>query len=232
MIGYARASDFLVLLRPAWWVARGYLTAMALAYLLDDNGTALGLLPRLGGSDLVALVLLTACIALSVMLGRRATTLSRWPRYALRSGTVFLVLFALGGFLSADQSVRDPGYADVSSYDATPYSNVRDVFVYDGRGRLVPGARLFDQDGAPIQLGHRECDAPDTGERRHSRTLGFRTARRPRRSGPPRPPARPRRGSPTRRRPRCPGPRRRPARVVEMTDKSWITGSRRSLVDR
>jgi hypothetical protein len=31
VIGYPKASDFLVLLRPAWWVLRGYLAAMAVA---------------------------------------------------------------------------------------------------------------------------------------------------------------------------------------------------------
>lgn len=40
-----------------------------------------------------------------------------------------------------------------------PYGNVRDVFVYDVQGRLVTGARLFDQDGLPIRLGNvHYCD--------------------------------------------------------------------------
>src|SRR6185436_14630510 len=87
IIGYAKASDFLVLLRPAWWVLRGYLVAMALADLLAGD-TRLGLLPRLGGNDLAALVLLTGCVIVSIMLGRRSPSLSRLPRLALRAGTV------------------------------------------------------------------------------------------------------------------------------------------------
>ena len=41
------------LLRPAWWVLRGYLAAMVLAWMLDDGGQPIGLLPRIGGSDVV-----------------------------------------------------------------------------------------------------------------------------------------------------------------------------------
>ena len=37
VIGYAKASEFLILLRPAWWVLRGYLVAMAIDYLFDGR---------------------------------------------------------------------------------------------------------------------------------------------------------------------------------------------------
>ena len=173
LLGYARASEFLALLRPAWWVLRGYLAAMALAYLLDDNSGSLGLLPRVGGSELLALVLLGACVVGSIGLGRRGRRLGPWPRYALYSGTTFLAVFALAGFATADSSVRDPGYQDVSSYDSNPYSSIDDVFVYDADGRLVRDARLFDQNGEPIQLGGGKCTDPDTGETRHTRNLGY-----------------------------------------------------------
>ena len=173
LIGYARASEFLVLLRPAWWVLRGYLVAMALAYLLDESSGGLGLLPRIGGSDLLALLLLAVCIGGSIVLGRRGTELTKWPRYGLYSATTFLVIFALVGFSTADSSVRDPGYSDVGSYQSNPLSEINDVFVYDAQGRLVEDARLFDQNGQPIQLGGGWCDDPNTGESWHSRNLGY-----------------------------------------------------------
>ncbi len=174
VLGYERAADFLVLLRPAWWVLRGYLAAMAIAYLLN-GGSGPGLLPRLGGSDLVALFLLAGCVVASISIGRRRATLTGWPLYALRSATVFLALFAFGGFLSADSRAQGPddSYHGVSSYDTNPYSNVQDVFVYDQQGRLVPGARLFDQDGSPIMLGHGYCNDPETGESLRSRSMGY-----------------------------------------------------------
>jgi hypothetical protein len=172
VLGYPKASDFLVLLRPAWWVLRGYLVAMALAFLLEGNRNR-GLLPRLGGSFLVALVLLAGCVLLSITLGRRSAELKPLPKFALWSGTVFLAIFALSGFVSADINVRNPDYQDAGSYDANPYSNVNDVFVYDNTGKLVIGARLFDQDGTPIQLGSAWCNDPSTGESVHTRTMGY-----------------------------------------------------------
>ena len=173
VIGYAAASDFLRLLRPAWWVLRGYLLAMVLAIVLDDSGQSPGLLPRIGGSDLVALALLAGCAAVSILFGRRRFVLTRWPRYALWSGTALLVVVALAGFASADRTARNPGYQDVSNWDGNPYTNVQDVYVYDGQGRLVQGARLFDQDGSPIQLGSAWCTDPETGETVHARSLGY-----------------------------------------------------------
>jgi hypothetical protein len=157
VLGYRRASEFLLLLRPAWWVLRGYLAAMIVAWALDDSGQPIGLLPRIGGSEVVALLLLVAGILGSIWLGRRtaATGLAPWPRYALYSGSVVLVLVALGGFLNVDVTARGSGYSQVDYND--PYSQVRDLYIYDDQGRLVTGARVFDQDGQPIRLGDPYC---------------------------------------------------------------------------
>lgn len=161
LFGYARASEFLILLRPAWWVLRGYLAAMVVAVIVDDSGQPHGLLPRIGGSELVAVLLLAAGILGSIWLGRRAARgLARWSRYSLYAGSVVLVLVALGGFLSADSDARGALYTDTGYSD--PYGNVHDVFVYDRQGRLVQGARLFDQDGQPITLGSPTCDTATT----------------------------------------------------------------------
>jgi hypothetical protein len=171
VIGYEKASDFLVLLRPGWWVLRGYLIAMAVAYLLSGDNHNVGLLPRVADSDLVALVLLAGCLVVSILLGQR--TLTYWPRYALWSGTAVLVLFAWAGFLTADSTTRQPTYDQMGTYNNNPYGSVSDVFVYDGQGQLVTGARLYDQDGNPLLLGNNTCTDPNTGETSRSRTLGY-----------------------------------------------------------
>jgi hypothetical protein len=165
VLGYPRVSDFLRLLRPAWWVLRGYLAAMVLAWILDDSGQPIGLLPRIGGSEVVALLLLAAAVLGSIWLGRRSLRLERFPRYALYAGSAVLVLVALGGFLDADSSTRGSGYAEVSDY-SDPYGHVRDVYVYDSQGRLVEGARIFDQDGQPIRLGSSYCYDDPYGDTR------------------------------------------------------------------
>ncbi|MET0494035.1 MAG: hypothetical protein ABW000_12990 [Actinoplanes sp.] len=159
LFGYAHASEFLVQLRPAWWVLRGYLAAMVLAWLLDDSGQPIGLLPRIGGSEIIALLLLAAGILGSIWLGRRRFHLAKWPQLSLYAGSVILVLVALGGFLSADSTSRGAFYSDVN-YDNgynNPYANVQDVFIYDEHGRLITNARILDQDGQPISLGNSYC---------------------------------------------------------------------------
>ncbi|MFF5085150.1 hypothetical protein ACFY36_49610 [Actinoplanes sp. NPDC000266] len=174
LIGYPKASDFLKLLRPAWWVLRGYLVAMALAMILDDSTGNPGLLPRVGGSDVIALVLLAVCVAGSILLGKRGVQLSQWPRWALYSGTTVLVIFGLAGFTTADNNVRAPGFSDVGSYQESNIDDtVNDLFVYDEDGNLVQNARVFDQNGNPLQFGGGYCTDPNTGETWHTRNLGY-----------------------------------------------------------
>jgi hypothetical protein len=158
LFGYAKASEFLVLLRPAWWVLRGYLVAMVVAWTLDSGGQPIGLLPRIGGSEVVALVLLGGSVWASIWLGRRSLRLAPGLRYALWAGSAVLVLVAMSGFLNADSSTRGSYYSDVNYTD--PYGHIQDVFVYDRQGRLVEGARMFDQNGQPIRLGSPYCYDP------------------------------------------------------------------------
>jgi hypothetical protein len=156
VIGYQRGSEFLRLLGPAWWVLRGYLFAMLIANMLSENRS--GMLPRLGDSLLAALLLLTASVGGSIWLGRRGTPTGRGPRWALHGATAVLVLFAIGAFFTADARIRVDHHEHTQVYYEDPYSHVRDVFVYDGEGRLVENARLLDQDGQVIRLGEPGCD--------------------------------------------------------------------------
>ncbi|SIN33991.1 HAAS signaling domain-containing protein [Micromonospora cremea] len=157
-LGYETASDFLRLLRPGWWVLRGYLAAMLITMITTGDG--FGLLPRFGGELLAGLIMLVGLVLVSIWLGRRSERLSRWPRWALHAGSLVLVFFALAALANAEDRL---GYSDYY-YDQTSvdsqYSQVRDVFVYDSEGRLVENARLFDQNGDPIRLGHPDCADP------------------------------------------------------------------------
>ncbi|MGI5212158.1 HAAS signaling domain-containing protein [Plantactinospora sp. CA-290183] len=155
VLGYARLSEFLRLLRPAWWLLRGYLVAMLVTVMV--TGEPFGLLPRLGGSTLAALLLLAATVAGSVWLGRRSATLGRRPTWVLHLSSAFLVIFGLVGFFDADSRAAQDGYGYHEVY-TDQYSGVRDVYVYDSEGRLVEGVRLFDQNGEPIRLGGPWCD--------------------------------------------------------------------------
>ncbi|BAL85983.1 hypothetical protein AMIS_7630 [Actinoplanes missouriensis 431] len=173
LLGYAKASDFLILLRPGWWVLRGYLAAMAFAYVFDDNSAPLGLLPRIGGSgsELVALLFLGAAVVGSIWLGRRGEPAGRMPRLLFRAGTVALAIYAVVGFFEADGYSRQSGSMDVNY--VSQYDGVQDVFVYDGQGRLVQNAQLYDQWGNPIQFGEPGCIDSATGNWSASRSLGY-----------------------------------------------------------
>ncbi|WP_319462090.1 HAAS signaling domain-containing protein [Micromonospora sp. RTP1Z1] len=157
LLGYAKASDFLRLLRPAWWVLRGWLAALLVSAALGEPP---GLLPRLGDSAVAGLFLLAGGVLASVWLGHRSAGLRGWPRRLLRLGTAALLLFSFAMLVNVDQNARSDefGYKGVSVGDR--YDSVQDVFVYDSEGRLVENARLFDQNGVPIRLGYPSCVDP------------------------------------------------------------------------
>jgi hypothetical protein len=154
LFGKPRASAFLIQLRPAWWVLRGYLVSMVLASVLGD-GSQIGLLPRVGGSDLIALGLLATCVIASIWFGRRQFVMGRPVRLIHKGATAVLILIGLVGFSDLDQTNRYDPYMNAGYSD--PYGNVQDVFVYDREGKLVEGARLLDQNGQPIRLGVPNC---------------------------------------------------------------------------
>lgn len=162
LFGRSRTSEFLLQLRPAWWVLRGYLVAMVLADGIDSGGS-IGLLPRVGGSEVVAFLLLGACVVASVWFGRRSFVMRRPMRLAHWSATAVLVLVALTGFNSTDQTARNIDYYPATYAD--PYTNIEDVFVYDRQGNLIEGARLLDQNGQPLRLGNAWCYDEQTGGR-------------------------------------------------------------------
>ncbi|MET8257293.1 hypothetical protein ACFYPG_24040 [Micromonospora sp. NPDC005553] len=154
-LGYETASDFLRLLRPAWWVLRGYLAAMLVTVI--TTGGEFGLLPRFGGELLAGLIMLIGFVLGSIWIGRSSAQLTRWPRSAVQVASVVLVVFAFAALIQAEDRMRygDYGY-DPTAVDSQ-YDRVRDVFVYDSEGRLVENARLFDQNGNPIRLGYPDC---------------------------------------------------------------------------
>ncbi|GLY01085.1 hypothetical protein [Actinoplanes sp. NBRC 101535] len=173
LLGYAKATDFLTLLRPAWWVLRGYLAAMLFAYVFDSGGGPLGLLPRLGGNGIVALLLLGVMVVGSVWLGRRGRPEGLWSRRLMTGGTAFLVLFGLVGFTEVDGDRQDgPAYYETGYSGGGQYADVQDVFVYDRFDRLVEGAQLFDQNGQPIRMGEPFCWNETTGTS-PSRNMGY-----------------------------------------------------------
>jgi hypothetical protein len=148
VLGYERVSDFLTLLRPGWWVLRAYLLAMVLTVTTSGDHF---LVPELGDNLILGFLVLLGLVVGSVWVGRREHRLGVWPRFVVAVSGVGLALFGLAAV--ADDGFRGGGPTYYETNYDNPLLNVQDVYVYDGQGRLIEGARIFDQNGQPIQMG-------------------------------------------------------------------------------
>ena len=160
LLGYPTVSEFGRLLGPAWWVLRGYLTSMIVVIVLNE-GSAIGLLPRLGGSTLAGVVILAAFVAGSVWLGRRTPGLGPWPRRTVQTVSAMVLLFGILQLLSFDTYEPLAEANQTTYYYENPYGDVADVYVIDRDGRLLRDVRLVDQNGLPIDIGWADCDNRD-----------------------------------------------------------------------
>ena len=97
--------------------------------------------------------MLVGLVVGSVWLGRRERRLNLWPRIFVSATSVTLVLFGLVAAATTTSGVRSA--AILPDRLPGPYVNIQDVYVYDSQGRLVEGARIFDQNGQPIRLAAR-----------------------------------------------------------------------------
>ncbi|MFJ5667028.1 HAAS signaling domain-containing protein [Micromonospora chalcea] len=155
VLGHETVSDFLRPLRPAWWLVRGWLAALVVAWLVDGRS---GLVPRLGGNTSMGLLLLIGAIVASMWWGRRSAGITGWRRQLHQIATAALLLFSFAVLVQVDERADTDVY---SGYEQTSvdhkYERIEDVFVYDQQGRLIRDAQLFDQNGVPIRLGWPNC---------------------------------------------------------------------------
>ncbi|GIT78747.1 hypothetical protein LLS1_04160 [Leifsonia sp. LS1] len=143
-------TDFLLALRPAWWVFRGW--AVYVVGWLLFTGQA-----RLLPTQILGWVVLGASVLVSVQWGRGRWLPQRWLTYVRLLASVVAVLaapFVVGGLASA---VNDSGsYAAGPVDDLPPQgltldgSAVTNIFGYDADGRPLDHIQLFDQNGAPL----------------------------------------------------------------------------------
>ncbi len=155
LIGYPRLRDLITAAQPGWWVLRGWLVAQVLVRGRDEYTLRAMLIPRLGGSLLVGGVFTLALIVGSVWLGRRSQGFAVWPRRVIGAISVLIALWT-GAVLADHVGLVNYVYTNSGSY-TSPYDSVSDLHVYDKDGNLVPGARLFDQNGNPVNVGSSYC---------------------------------------------------------------------------
>jgi len=138
--------DFLVVVRPAWWMIRAWVAVQFffLVFGADDRAVRGGF----GG-----LVLLLAVIVLSVQLGRHTPLPVAWQRFVVAAWNVVAVLVLLPMLFTSNGDsypvTSDGGYT-------SPGLNlgggaVTNVFPYDSQGRPLTGVQLYDQDGRPLE---------------------------------------------------------------------------------
>jgi hypothetical protein len=161
--------EFLPELRPAWWVARGYLAvqaaSVALSVLFADGGPSFPV-PRLLGSRVLGLLAVGAAVVGSVALGRRGVA-TRRGRGLTVAGNAALAVFAviLLADLGATRYAAD-AYWDQSQYQGT-YSDpglglrsygreISNIFPFDADGKPLQDVYLIDQDGNPVVATHHE----------------------------------------------------------------------------
>ncbi|MEU7867874.1 hypothetical protein [Dactylosporangium sp. NPDC049140] len=140
IIGYERTSDFLRLLRPAWWVARG-VAVVVLVFALD-------ILPADRLVEPIGLVLMAAAAVVSVRIG----TTGRPHMHRLVAVGVNAV--AIIGLLVVAANLDRLGMNHTYTPESyNPYGGVVDVYPVDEEGRPLQHVTLYDQDGNPISLG-------------------------------------------------------------------------------
>lgn len=144
--------DVLVVLRPAWWLARAW---VAYQLLTGTFGTGLQLLAPYGGPRWV--VFLALCVA-SVELGRRRVA-RRGPWFrrgaAVLNTVAALLLLPLFAHTQASAVI----YTSTDTVYPPPNGlwlngrEVRNVFPYDAQGNPLVDVQLYDENGKPLEVG-------------------------------------------------------------------------------
>lgn len=144
--------DFLIAVRPAWWVARALLAVWLVACVMRGPGFH-------RSTWLVAAV----AVVVSVELGR-----GRWPQKPVEVLTAIgnvVAVMVLVGFVSS-QSLGGSDLGGEREYVGGPPtgvlqhdgSTVTNLFAYDSHGRPLSGVQLFDQDGNPVGVDPEQGD--------------------------------------------------------------------------
>jgi len=149
-----RVGDFLIALRPAWWVFRA-----AVVTALIINVTSPGWSTPINGLNIMIGL---AVLVVSVQFGRGKWLPFAWMRAVLLAVNVILVLstpfIAQGATVAVNHGWYAAAHADDSGPDLSstgllkngnPVSN---IFAYDAEGNPLRDVQLYDQDGKPLDL--------------------------------------------------------------------------------
>lgn len=158
----AAVLEFLPELRPAWWVARGWLVVALVTTLLGDGDLLTNTV--LPGRVVLGLPAGIAGAVVSVRLGRRRADLDRRTRAVVRTVDVLAactaVVLVLQAWSSAapaevgmvmEEPMEEVGPAPVLTLPGgEPVTN---LYVFDADGRLLRDVLVYDGLGQPVEVG-------------------------------------------------------------------------------
>jgi hypothetical protein len=147
----AALLDFLLVLRPLWWVLRGWVVyAVASVFA----GGPISTVP----TDPVRWLVLSAFVILSVQWGRGHWLPWRWlPGFrSVVSVCAILVMPVVLNYTAHQANVQNSAFVE---YNPSPTPGlmqsgvqVTNVFAYDADGQPLTDVQLFDQDGRPLNV--------------------------------------------------------------------------------
>ena len=155
--------DFVVALRPVWWIVRAGVLAIVLLALLSY--------PVVSGRFFAfpAFAIFTGLAIVSVQWGR-----GKWlPRTWLKRLRTVLNVIAVMLLVPVLSSVFGFAAYAIGPQAYSPYVNelpqgltsngrqIENIFAYDCQGNLIPAVRLYDQHGAAIGTGAWGSDLPE-----------------------------------------------------------------------
>jgi hypothetical protein len=151
--GRQAVRDFVLALRPLWWVLRG----LTVSWLLLTLATLYGH-PVINGLpvSLPGAALTVGLTIVSVQWGRGVWAPNRWATGLRRAAQVAAVVLVLPMSVSIWSAATTPNYVyldeDWQAYDGLMQNGntISNIFAFDCTGQPLDGVQLFDQNGAPI----------------------------------------------------------------------------------
>jgi hypothetical protein len=160
-------------LAPIWWVARAYLAVGAIAYVLDANWSTRYPVPQVGiggpGTGETGLGLIVVATIASVSAGlwmrRHGSPFPRVTAVVNAALVLAIIPVALDAtHLRSQQLLMASSYPPVMdvtpglAYDGVPIDN---IYPYTRDGKLLRDVLLYDGRGRPVEIGSNPGDDPN-----------------------------------------------------------------------
>lgn len=145
---YREVRAFAPELRPAGWVARGYLVVLALAWWTHDSLREVVPIPHVSGNALLGLLATGGAIVASVAWGRRDPSHGRVARIAIGVTHALLVVIAFN--VATDIEDRAGTAVWFTSYPQQlngPFGPISDLYVRGPDGELMRDVTIYDEQG-------------------------------------------------------------------------------------